>query len=698
MNHTKRWALIAALLASGLGSAGAAETNLAAAQEMPHYGQWQSSRIGGGGYVLQVLATSDPKVYYCFIDNSGMYRSEDGGNTWRMLHGSLPPVRGCYNVRGMIVDPRDDKKIVAALGTRWDRCDGIYLSDDAGRSWHSSHVKTMIFDAADAFRSGGPVLARNPRNPDVVVAASFATGVWRSTDNGMNWTLCGLEEIRPTGVFFDQKNPDRVWLCAQPIKETYRGKMHDLAGGFYESQDAGKTWKKLAADGPVKIAQDPQIPNRLYGNFHINHVEASDDAGRTWRRFSDGLAINEKNLRPDNGFCYKAITAGPDFVLVGSGDSTLYRLGPGETTWRKVPRESVDMAGSIHTLDSAMSNITIDPRDPKHWLFTDFFAIYQSYDAGRTWKSTIHGLELTVIHQVLQDPSDPAVVHVVMADLCYFTSLDGGKSFIYHHAAPLKNPAQEAIQIMALSAKDIDLSPKLPSRLYAVGSVGWNQHMNQVYVSADRGDRWEKSPMIGLANPEILSNLARGLHSLSVDPDDPNTVYVALSGPIKKDSGGVYRTSDGGKHWTWLGQGLPETANFFFAHPWGHGKEVAAGPGGKLLAISTTDGRGVYRYDAAAKTWIKSKLAVPPTAELHCLAADLLRPGRFFLGVRRDGIYRTDDAGVSWKKVYGESAAYVATDHAVGAQGRATLRIGTKSGTYYFGRNPKTTKAAEGNC
>ena len=91
---------------------------------------------------------------------------------------------------------------------------------------------------------------------------------------------------------------------------------------------------------------------------------------------SDGLALDEKKSQPTNGFFYAAMTAGPDFVLVGSGNGTIYRIRPGETTWQKVPRESVDMNGSVHgknTFGSAMGNITIDPRDPKHWFFTDFY-------------------------------------------------------------------------------------------------------------------------------------------------------------------------------------------------------------------------------------------------------------------------------------------------------------------------------------
>jgi photosystem II stability/assembly factor-like uncharacterized protein len=675
VNRVKYWAIAAVLSAAGFGSMTVAETTTSAPADMPHYGKWQSSKIGGGGFVLQVLATCDPQVYYCFIDNSGMYRSEDGGNSWRMLHGSLPPVRGCYNVRGMIVDPRDDKKIIAALGTRWDPCDGIYLSDDAGKSWHTSKIKTMIFDGADAFRSAGPVLARDPRNPDVVLAASFDTGVWRSTDNGMSWTLCGVEGIRPTGLFFDEKNPDRVWLCAQASKEPMRNHKRPLAGGFYESLDAGKTWMKVLDDGPHKIAQDPKGPNRLYGLFRKCVVQVSDNAGRSWGMFGDGIAIDEKKANPTNGFSHNALTAGPDFVLVGSGDGTIYRIRPGETTWQKVPCENVDMADSVHHRHSFgwnMGNITIDPRDANHWFFSDFLGIFQTHDGGTNWKSTIHGLELTVIHQVLQDPSDPAVVYVAMADCCFLTSRDGGKNFAYFHRET-KGWNPKYITAMSISCRDLDLSPKDPNRLYAVAAQGASPYPTRVYVSSDNGDTWDKWAITGLDTKDPNRSIC---NSIAVDPDNPDKAYVTIGYAIKpagEGGGGIYCTEDAGKSWKWFSQGLPPLPYYFVVIPWNSGKEVAAGPGGRVICISKFGG-GIRRLDAATQSWVKADVKID--GQPYAVTADLLKPGRFFVGVLGDGLYRTGDGGVTWAKVYKESVGRVACDKVVPGRVAASTHDG----------------------
>lgn len=629
----------------------------AAGPNAARYGQWRSSHIGGGGYVMNVLATNDPQVFYTYIDNSGLYRSDDGGHSWRMLHGTLPAIRGAYNVRGLLVDPRDNKKLILATGTRWDPSAGIYLSDDAGQTWRPSAVTTMRFDGADPLRHAGQILARQPNQPDVVLAASFGTGLWRSTDNGEHWEKRGLEEVRPTGLLFDQHDPQRVWLCAREVKEKYLGKAHDFTGGLYVSSDAGVSWQKLAEDSPQEIVQDPKQPDRLYGIFQSAHIRISEDAGKTWRPFEEGLTINPKKAHSTSGFSYRALGAGPDFILLGAGNGTVYRLASGESQWKKIDREEVDVGNWYHGTKAsgwAMSSLTVDPRNPNHWFFTDYFAIYQTLDAGKHWKLTIDGMELTVVHQVLADPTDPGRVYMVQADNCFFTSLDGGNSFVHYNTRPGKYRANR-IQSMTVSAKDIDLSLKRPNRLYVVGARYASQFMNQVYISDDRGDTWRKSPMTGI-NPNQACN------SISVDPEHPDTVYVAASGAVTADGGGgVYRSRDGGDSWQWLGKGLPQVKYFFFIDPWNQGKEVAVGPGSKLVCISKYT-PGIWHFDDKTQSWSKADVALPAGAQPYCVSADMLKPGRFFVGVRHAGIYRTEDAGMTWSKVYGSSASYIATD------------------------------------
>jgi len=614
---------------------------------MPSYGEWTSSRIGGGGYVQNVVpSATNPNRWYAYVDVGGLYRSEDGGRSWAMLHGGLPPVRGNYSVRGLLVDPRDDNRLVIATGSRWSKTDGIYVSDDAGKTWRSV-TKGIFFDGNGPPRSAGLILQRHPTKLDRLFAASIGTGLWRSEDNGETWEMIGMEHLQPTDLKIDRSNPDRMWLCSLKGEYNINGQ-REQAAGFYRSTDGGATWTRLVEDSPAEILQDPVEPNRLYG-LRRGQVLISQDAGETWADFTDGLLYDPAKQGSTSDFSYRAIASGPDFVIVGSCHGSVYHLTPGENSWQKVEGQLVDRGAHLRNGGGwgwAMASLVVSPHDPNHWFFTDFFGVSQTRDAGKTWAITLDGIEVTVIHTVMQDPTDPGVVHLGMADNAYFRSEDGGENFSRH-------PFPQG----AITCKEIDLSAKLPARLYAVGATMYGQQIGQVYVSIDRGDTWERSPMLGL--PPLTRDMCT---SITVHPEEPYTVFLCVSGNIKENGPGVYQSTDGGKSWTWIGQGLPEGQPFFWQIQWAQGRQLAVSPDGTMVAISKQTQR-IYVRDAGASTWQKVERSL--SGAPHCVVADVLKPGRFFMGVRGDGLYRSEDFGHTWNRVVKGSVTHVMTDRAV---------------------------------
>ncbi|HMO26464.1 MAG TPA: hypothetical protein PKB10_09350, partial [Tepidisphaeraceae bacterium] len=95
----------------------------------PKYGAWTQSIFGGGGYIQNVVPTSDPNIYYAWVDVAGVFRSDDGGQHWRCLTGNIknrsPGINGC---RGVSVDPSNPRRLVVALGHQWAPVEGLFTS------------------------------------------------------------------------------------------------------------------------------------------------------------------------------------------------------------------------------------------------------------------------------------------------------------------------------------------------------------------------------------------------------------------------------------------------------------------------------------------------------------------------------------------------------------------------------------------
>ena len=614
------------------------------------YGEWRSSRIGGGGYLQQVVfCTSDARRMYLAVDVGGLYRSDDAGRTWHMLHGTLPARAGNYSVAAISVHPGNADELVIATGSRWAAPEGVYLSEDGGRSWRQT-LAGAWFMADGPCRADGLVLARSPADPSLLLAGSIGSGVYRSEDAGRSWTLVGLKDLYPSAIVFDQRDPQHIWLCAIPrSKMTAFGGSITFPGGLYESRDSGRNWQQIAAEAPREFVQDPLDPARVYGLFRDRQVQSSSDDGRTWTPFSQGLApLRKKGDYRDPGLL-QALATGPDFVLVGASDGTLYRLHREQNRWEQVQRESVqvdDWFGYVveppgRRFGSAMGFIAVDPRDPNHWCFTDWYALYQSFDAGHNWQLTIDGIEATVIHVLRATRRDDNLVHLGMGDNGYFRSMDAGESF---------QPG--AIRI-GNNIKDIAVSPVDSERLYAVGPDTFGWRANQVYISDDGGVNWRRSSMRGL--PDMSKHRCNTVVAGSGDADE---VWLAVSGAIGENLGGAYRSSDGGQSWQWFGQGLPADKPFFRHDIWVVGRELAVGSDGSVLCASHATGR-IFRLDRSSGFW--QPCPSPGKGRPHDLVSGL-EGGQFYLAMQDGGLYVTADDGHSWKGLYGESVYHLVID------------------------------------
>lgn len=640
----------------------------------PHrtHGRWHSSKIGGSGYILgTAISPTDPDRFYAWTDIGGLYASGDGGSTWTMLHASPSWPRdegsGAYGVRDLIIDPRDPEVVLAAVGDRFEAPVGVMRSADGGQSWERV-LDGAYFVGNGSARHAGHLLARSPATPDTVVAASIGGGLWRSVDNGATWAKTSFPEgVHPTDVLFDRNDPDHLWLAARDIEGFFFNPdvgyvtERSFTGGYYQSFDGGETWEETRAEeGPTEFEQDPQDPDRLYAIWDYKTVYRSLDDGATWEDMREGfsefypegeLSEEEEDFISPDPLRLASLVAGDDFMLFGNtaGGGILRMPAMGEE-WTYVSRDAVDYTYEGETwfaegnqfdpFAAMMSTLTIDPENPDRWFTTDWYGIYETTDAGSTFDLSMDGVEMTWATQLVADPSDPSRVYLAAADHGFFRSGDGGERF--------EKPGELTSADPAINVRSIAVSPARPERLYLIGDglEGLDRAATTLYRSDDRGTTWSEAAMNGLPDPQTTGTR---FATAAANPNDADEVYLTASGSVGAGGGGIYKSTDGGDSWSWMGEGLPQSdGDFFSARMYNYGPHLAVGAGGDLVAVSGPEQRGeAYRYDAEAEQWQQAPLSDGAAA----VVAHPSEAGVFFV-VAQGGVYRSGDGGQSWEQLF----------------------------------------------
>lgn len=585
---------------------------------------------------------------YAWVDVGGLYRSDNGGKRWRMLHGSFPRSL-TPAVAGVSVDPRNPDRVIALHGDRWFEPDGIIQSNDGGRTWKNR--QRIHFFGNGEYRWKGQQIARDPRNPDRLLVSSPVDGLWLSTNNGNTWRSVGQRGYYFHHVQFDRTNPRRMYACATPwngwaIGGEFRGK-----GGFFRSDDSGETWQKLPDEAPGEMVQLPGSPHHLVGIFGDREFRISGDGGATWQDFHQGLP---RDTAPDLSWQspgrFQAIAVGPDFLATGSAAGRFYTRRAADSAWQTVSVGKVtervegqpwyaawNGLGYRH-FASALASLTIDPRNPRRWFMTDWYAVYESTDVGVNWTLRNDGIETTVIHAFGQFPDDPGRVLMGMADNAHFVSTDGGERW-------QKRSANSNTRMFAISAA-------LPERVFAItdppGQSEWRTSV--VQVSPDRGETYFLAPARGLPD-----RTKHSVNSIIADQTRPNRIWVTLSGKIG-DGGGLYRSDDAGATFHKDSAGLPESEDLFWGSVWENGPEVARSLDGTMITVSRRTGQ-VYRRGKDTDAFTRVSVDFPTNAAL----ADTRESQTFWVGGDK-GLFRSTDGGQNFTRVFTEPANYIAQD------------------------------------
>ena len=253
--------------------------------------------------------SGEPNSRNSISPGGGIFKSTDGGRTWKLM--GLEKTQAIGRV---VVHPTNPNIVyVAALGAPWNPNPerGLYKTTDGGATWALSK---FISDKA-----GFVDIDMDPSNPEVLYAAAWerqrgpyflqsggpGSGLWKTTDGGATWTEIkggGLPETMKgrMELAVAKTNPQIVYALIEadttPNAKPTKGTAQQIRpSGLYRSNDAGKTWAKVASQNvrPFYYSQvrvDTRDPERVY--FSSTPHLFSTDGGKTVRSYSQGLHVD----------------------------------------------------------------------------------------------------------------------------------------------------------------------------------------------------------------------------------------------------------------------------------------------------------------------------------------------------------------------------------------------------------------------
>lgn len=432
-----------------------------------------------------------------------------------------------------------------------------YLGPDGGR------VLSLIQDEASA----------------ATLYAGTQGGFFRSTDGGDHWSRMGpVSTLLATGgwpLMQDTEVPSRLYTTN--------------SGVIWRSDDNGTTWAAVstmpAGDVVSALIDVPVASDRLYALSQRWGVLYSQDAGQHWVMHNNGLppgfapgalAISGANpnialLRrdPENSYyqtdaLYRSIDGGNSWLPVnlGTQDSSSW---PPVVTFSSGSRAYVTVGANLLRSNDfgatwatsgpvALTPWTLspDPIAPDVLLSGRTDGVFRSIDAGITWTSSSDGLDSNSVSKagvkvLVRDWSDASGQKLWAATerSGIFRSTDGGAHWTAHNEG-----------LAANSFRTVAVHPRHPATVYAgtgedLAVVGGGHVLN---ISQDGGATWGTSD---------LDLLAGQLRDIAIDPtttQDIASTHLYAVGSFARQSarnGGVYKSIDGGTHWTRADQGLP---------------------------------------------------------------------------------------------------------------------------------------------
>ena len=534
---------------------------------------------------------NDPRNLKGF-DQSGMYKSTDGGTTWKAINNGLP--EGKYRGRiGFDVCRKNpdvlylllDNYEIAREPTEEELADSygvpssgyikgatVYRSNDKGETWEKvcpvdDKMKQLMERHSSTFGWVFGQIRVDPSDPDTVYIMGVPLSV--SNDGGKTFR-------RLSGMHGDHHG---MWI--DPDNSDYVINVND--GGIVITYDKGKTWRQFTHNLPVcqffNISYDMDTPFHVYGSMQ-DHGSFRGAVMRNQNRWTgqpmEGFAAVEFEGAPGGeGTSHAIDPTNPNIVYSSGFYGTVSRTDlsqPGREGRKSIlPRT---YPGETRLRGQWVAPTIISPHNP-NIIYHGMQYLFRSENRGDTFqrispdmsyniKEELGDIPYQTIFTISESPLKPGLIYVGTDDGKAHVTKDTGKTW----KEIMKGlPFRKWISRMVASQYDL-------GTVYMTQN-GKREDDCNVYVwkSTDFGETWQ----------DISGNIPLGpVNVIREDPVNRNILYVGTDI-------GVYVTTDGGKSWAVLGGNLPSC----FVH------DLIIHPRDNVIVIGT-HGRGMWAVDAEA--------------------------------------------------------------------------------------------------
>nr|WP_297912345.1 glycosyl hydrolase [uncultured Allomuricauda sp.] len=662
--------------------------------------KWRNIGPKRGGRSLGCAGSPDrPNEYYFGATGGGLWKTVDGGNEWKpVTDGQVTS----SSVGAVAVAETNPDIVYIGMGEVQLRGsitqgDGVYKSEDAGKTWR--HLGLKETQAVARIRI-------HPTDPDLVYVAALGhpygdneeRGVFRSKDGGENWekVLYVGPKAGAVDLIVDRNNPNVLYATTWQVQR----KAWKMWGGggqskLWKSADGGDTWTDLTQNsglpegpiGKIGVTVSPADSNRLWAIVEANEggVFRSDDAGKTWEKTND-----ERKLR-QRAFYYSRIYADPlDKETVYGLNTRMYMSSDGGKTFDSI----------IQTPHGDNHDLWIDPNNPKRMINSNDGGGNVTINGGKTW--TEQDFVTTQFYHVMTTNDVPYHVAGAQQDNStlampsdgwkhmlargpnkgWYYAVGGGESgWITQHPENLDifyAGSQGALLTRYDRSngqiRDIQVYPRffsgepaeaLPERWQWTFPIMFAPQDSKVMYTCSQhiwkttndGQTWDKiSPDLTYADPSTLGKTG-GVITMDMNGPEIYATVFALAPSFHdintiwagSDDGKIHITRDGGKNWENITPpDLPKFSRVSIID------ESKHRPGTLFVAANRyqVDDRQPYVFKTHdyGKTWTKIINGISDGHFARAVREDHIREGLLFLATEH-GVYFSLDDGKQWKSL-----------------------------------------------